>query len=159
MDFSMSQAMHTLLAIAIITICLYALSAVLMIFSNAAEKTTETSNGSNFVNQDVNKPIAGSKNPTLYLNKNIKIKNEYFKNKNTISEITAVIKEHSACRAYDYKGNALSDSAITLKIQKSQKATIDNYIKEGGVIEVKYSVSDTQGRKTSIIKNIIISTH
>lgn len=159
MDFSMSQALHTLLALAIVTMCIFAFSVVLSMFSNMSEKTTETKNGSNFVDQEVNKPIEGSKNPTLYINKNIKIKSEKFLNKTTISEITSVIKQESACRAFDYKGNRLGDNNITLKIQNSQQETIFNYIKKGGILEVKYSVFDSQGRKTAIIKNVIISTH
>lgn len=169
MDFSLEQSFGIIVAIAVLSLLAVSLSQILSMVSKNAEKNTDESA---FVSNDINGSIldpddtVSTIDPVLNVNNNIKINKSKFESvfsetdqDKQLNDILAVIKRESGCSATDYKGNAISSDRIVLQFNNDQKATILNYLKNGGIIEVKFSVEDDKGRKSSTIRNIIINTY
>lgn len=157
MDFSVEQGLGLLMTLIINFLLIVGLGSALSVVQQKSEQATITE--SMLPNQDINSEVYGTDAPTLNLKSNIKIKNTMFNGKTTLEEKIEVIKENSNCSAMDYEGNSIPYENIELKLDNDDSATLDNYIRNGGIIKVKYFVEDSKGRKKAIIKNIIIQKH
>lgn len=155
MEFSVQQALSLLITILITSILLVGMGTVFSIMGTQGEKTTVTE--SKLPKQDINQSIIGSDAPTLILKKNIKITTDKFDGCSSLDSKLQIIKNNSNCSAVDYEGNSISSDEIKLELDNDDTPTLNRYIQKGGVIRVKYSVEDSKGRKTSIIKNIILN--
>ena len=150
----MEQSLGMVLTIVLTSVLIIGLSQALSVISQASEKDSTTE--SKLPKNDINNSILGSDAPTLNLKKNIKITVDKFNESNSLEDNLNVVKQNSNCSAVDYEGNTISSDNIKVELDKDDSSTLNNYIRKGGVIRVKYSVEDSKGRKTSIIKNVIL---
>lgn len=157
MDFSLEQGLSLLNTLLINFLLIIGLGTALSVVQQKSEQATVTE--SMLPNQNINSSVYGTDAPTLNLKTNIKIKNTNFNGTTTLEEKLAVIKEHSNCSARDYDGNVIPYDNIKIKLDNDDSATLDNYIRNGGIIKVKYFVEDSKGRKKAVIKNVIIQKH
>ena len=154
MEFSLEQGLR--MAITVVCTCLL-LGALGNILTNTTKHIDKsTIKDSALPANDVNKPITGTNSPTLYIKTNIKISCSVFSKNESSSSILSKIKSRSNCSAIDSSGNTIDSSKIKLKMDNEDMKNFNYYLKNGGVVRVKYYVEDSKGRKTSTIKNIIL---
>ena len=154
MDFSLYQAFSIMITLTVSIMLLIALSKFLSVTSQQSEKATVMD--SQLPVQTVNAAVMGTENPKLTVKSSIKIKISAFNQNSTQDEFLDKIKEYSGCSAKDTDGNTIDSNKIILKLDNDDKDNYKYFIQKGGVIRVKYSVEDSKGRKTSIIKNVIL---
>lgn len=154
MDFSLYQAFSIMITLTVSIMLLIALSKFLSVTSQQSEKATVMD--SQLPVQTVNAAVMGTENPKLTVKSSIKIKISAFNQNSTQDEFLAKIKEYSDCSAKDTDGNTIDSNKIILKLDNDDKDNYKYFIQKGGVIRVKYSVEDSKGRKTSVIKNVIL---
>ena len=134
---------------------LVGMGTVLSTISNKSEESTITD--SKLPKQDINQSILGTDAPTLNIKSNIKICVDKFADCTSLQDQLDVIKENSNCSATDSSGNAISSDSIIVSLNNNDTQTISNYLNKGGIIRVKYYVEDSKGRKTSVVKNVILN--
>lgn len=140
MQFSLHKALELTIAVLAFALLFYSFST--FIGTTEAKMESTTVEDSYFPN-DMG-AVSGTSNPTLTINENIRINTAELKGKNEAGVIS-VIRDKSGVSA-----------ATDIKLQFGTMDHFDTLIEHGGVITARFSIENSNGRKTALLRNIIV---
>ena len=153
MDFSTEQAVRMMFVLATTAILLTGLGNILEASSQHMENVTIDETGM-FAT-----PVDIGNCPDLKIEK-LKIQKAKFGIAQNVSEEKAValIRKNSVITVADAEGNSIPSTSVKIALEDVDTFKEVLSSDDDGVVAIKYSVEDSKGRKTAVIKNVILKS-